>query len=1190
MLWPVKRLALRYAVPMSRCGYMLLLALPLALGWAEAAEQSVNFSREIRPILSQYCFACHGPDEEQRKAKLRLDTKEGAISSEDGVHIIKPGASGESELIKRIMSGDEDEVMPPPKDGVKLSAEQIELLKRWVDQGAKWETHWAFEKPVRPELPKVKDTSWPRNEIDYFVLEKLESEKLKPQPEADKPTLIRRASLDATGLPPTIEELDAYLADGSADAYEKVVNRLVDSTRFGEHMARYWLDGARYADSHGYHIDSTRSIWKYREWVIDAFNQNMPFDQFTVEQLAGDLLPNATTSQKIASGYIRCNMSTGEGGAIEEEYRAKYAFDRMETTATMFLGLTMTCARCHTHKYDPITHHEYYSMLSFFNNLEEPIMDGNKPNPDPFLKIPNEHQAERQGWLKDSMAKAQEKVDGKLPELDAKQPDWQKDWHEKLSKGWEALELAATSKRKETTFAAGEEKSLLAEAAGEEVVWTINSEVRTSRFGALRLEVLPEEKLDADKAKEKTTLRISEFEAELTPPDGKDGKPQKISFPAVAADAANEKSSFKAAVDGKAETEWALTFPRSETHTAVLALKEPMQVPEGSKLTVRLKLKGQESERALRRFRISAATDSDLISALFPVRIQPWKVIGPFKTTDATSALDTEFPPEKELDFTKSYPGVRDPIRWNDQPGYEDGKSHVFVQYLHGIHGAYYFHRKIHATTARKLDIALRADDLSRVWFNGKEIARSNKKAAVGDEPLRVSLDLAPGENQLLVKVVNHQGECRFRFDTFLGDPNALPGNLAVILAATATPAGDDAKQVLHHYRAVHSPEWKQNSEQLALWREELDALDRAIPTTLIAKEAAKFRETRILLRGEYDQLGESVPRGVPAILTPFPSDAPTNRLGFAQWLVHPDHPLVARVVVNRFWQRYFGVGLVKTTEDFGMQSDSPSHPALLDWLATEFVRSGWDMKHMQRLILTSAAYRQSSGAPASLYARDPENRLLARGPRFRVDAETLRDTALALGALLVEEIGGPSVKPYQPSGLWEAVSFNNSQKYEQDHGQEQYRRSLYIHWKRQSPPPNMLLFDAPTREYCVVRRPRTNTPLQALALLNDPQFVEASRGFGYRVLRCNESDDRSRLAYAFRLATARTPSTEEVDTLLAVLKKQQEDFSKNPAAAEQFLSIGEWQPEAELDKVKLAAWTTVAGLILNLDETVTKN
>lgn len=1163
------------------------LALALQLSGAENQSQPVNFSREIRPILSEYCFACHGPDEQQRKAKLRLDTKEGAISSKDGAHIIKPGASGESELIKRLITRDEDEVMPPPKVGKKLSSVQIDLLKKWVDEGAKWETHWAFETPKRPELPKVTDSSWPKNEIDHFVLAKLEREKLKPQPEAEKTTLIRRASLDATGLPPTIEELDGYLADGSADAYEKVVNRLLDSSRYGEQMARYWLDGARYADSHGYHIDSTREIWKYREWVIEAFNKNVPFDQFTVEQIAGDLLPEATASQKIASGYVRCNMSTGEGGAIEEEYRAKYAFDRMETTGTMWLGLTMTCARCHTHKYDPITHKEYYSMLAFFNNLEEPVMDGNKPNPDPFMKIPSAKQAERLSALKESIAKAQEKIDAKIPELDEKQPAWQKEWHEKLAKGWSALEVAATSSRNETTFKQSDDKILEAEAGGEEPTWTLNGKLSAGEFGALRVEILAEPKLETEKAKEKRRLRIAEIEAEIT---NKDGKAQKLSFGSAAADVSNENAPFRHAIDGKGETEWAMTFPRGESHVAVLALKEPVRTSDESKLTVRLKLKGRESEQALGRFRIAAATDEELLAALYPLRIEPWKVIGPFKTENIESALETEFPPEKEIDFAKSYPGVRDPIRWNDQAGYVDGKSHVFVQYLHGVHGAYFFHRKIRASAAGMLDIAWRADDLSRVWLNGKEIARQSKKAAVGDPPLRMTLNLKAGENELLVKVVNHQGECRFRFDALPSDANSLPTGIATILASSAMPKGDDEKQVLSHYRATHSPEWRKNFEQAAVWREELEQLDRAIPTTLVAKEASKYRETRILMRGEYDQLGEVVGRGVPAILPPFPADAPTNRLGFAKWLVDPNHPLVARVVVNRFWQQYFGVGLVKTTEDFGMQSDPPSHPELLDWLATEFVRSSWDIKHIQRLILTSAAYRQSSAAPASLYTRDPENRLMARGPRFRVDGETLRDTALSLGGLLVDSIGGPSVKPFQPSGLWEAVSFNNSQKYEQDRGEEQYRRSLYIYWKRQSPPPNLLLFDAPTREYCVVRRPRTNTPLQALALMNDPQFVEASRGFGYRLMCREEADDRARLAYAFRVATARKPTDEELKTLHEVLKKQEADFAKNPAAADQYLAVGDWKPEAKLDKAKLAAWTTVASVILNLDETVTKN
>lgn len=1142
-----------------------------------AAEQPINFSRDIRPLLSDNCFACHGPDEGQRKAKLRLDVKEGAFEVRDGHAIIKPGDSANSELIKRIVTTDPDDLMPPAKTGKKLTTAQIDLLKRWIDQGAKWEMHWAFQKPVSPRLPEIKNTAWPRNEIDYFIEQRLEKEGLSPRPEADKATLLRRVSLDVTGLPPTPEEVDAYLADGSEEAYGKVVDRLLKSSRYGEHMARYWLDGARYADSHGYHIDSMRSIWKYREWVIDAFNANMPFDEFTKEQLAGDLLPNPTISQKIGSGFVRCNMSTGEGGAIEEEYRAKYGFDRLETTSTLWLGLTMTCARCHTHKYDPITQKEYYQLFAFFNSLDEPVMDGNRPNPDPFLKIPNARQAQRQSWLKESIAAAEKKVEAPIATLDDRQPEWQSQWHEKLSRGWEALDLAVISSNRSLTFKSLDDKSVVPQAAGsDEVVWHISTTVPAGRFGGLRLETFP----DDENKSESDSLRLAELEAEVLTDSG---SASKLQFQYASADLAADKTQVRNAIDGKPDTFWELPKTRSEAHTAVFLLKEPRVFAEPAKLKVRLRLKGAASEKAIARLRVSAAREQSLLAALFGTKLDNWRLIGPFKGEDAKAALRDEYPPEKEVDFSKSYPGVRDDVRWNEQPGYEDGKSHEFVSELHGVHGVYYFHRAIRAAAPAKLDVSLRADDFVRVWFNGKLLAERDHKTEIGAPPVRLTLDLKEGDNQLLVKVANHQGQCRFRFDQKMLDDQSLPTDVAVSLAATSKPAGEEGKRVRNHYRTLNSPEWKQTAENLALWREEQQELEKTIPTTLVAKESAKPRETRVLMRGEYDKPSEPVFPGVPAILSPFPKDAPTNRLGLAEWLVHPDHPLTARVIVNRFWQQFFGTGLVKTTEDFGLQGEHPSHPELLDWLATEFIRGGWNVKHLQRLILTSATYRQSSAAPASLYARDPENRLLARGPRFRVDAETLRDTALAVSGLLVEEIGGRSVKPFQPPGLWEAVSYNNSQKYEQDRGEANYRRGVYIHWKRQSPPPNMLLFDAPTREYCVVRRPRTNTPLQALALLNDPQFVESSRAFAARIIRQGGNDNRRRLEYAFKLATSRNPSSEEIRILEDVLNAQMKSYSLDKSAAEKLLSAPGASPQ-------LAAWTTVANMILNLDETVTKN
>jgi hypothetical protein len=1157
-------------LPMLRVAISVFACALLALN-SSAADPQINFSRDIRAMLSDNCFTCHGPDPGQRKAKLRLDTKEGAFEIHEGHPIIKPGDSAESELYKRITATDPDDVMPPPKTGKKLSSAQIELFKKWIDQGAKWEMHWAFQKPVRPEVPQVKNKSWPRNEVDNFIDARLEKQNLTPNPVADKPTLIRRASLDVTGIPPTPEEVDAFLADGSEGAYEKVVDRLLESSRYGEQMARYWLDGARYADSHGYHIDSMRSIWKYREWVINAYNQNMPFDEFTKEQLAGDLIPDATPSQKIASGFIRCNMSTGEGGAIEEEYRAKYGFDRLETTSTLWLGLTMTCCRCHTHKYDPLTQKEYYQLFAFFNSLDVPIMDNNLPHPDPFMKIPSARQAERQAWLKDSIAEADKKIAAPIPELDEQQPEWQRKWHETLSRGWEPLSLTVAASNHPAVFKSLDDKSVTVESSGE-AVWDISAKLGSGTLGGIRLETLPDDKADA--------FRVSEIEAELV--TGSES-PRKLKFQLAASDTFAEKNGVASAIDGKADTFWSAPKTEKDPHLAVFLLKEPQTFSESSTLKLRLRLKDGASEKALAHFRLSAATDHSLIATFFGTKSENWRMIGPFKGEDAKVALRAEYPPEKSVDFSKSYPGVREDIRWNEQGGYTDGKSHVVVDNLHGVHGVYYFSRTIHAAAPAKLEASLRADDYVRVWLNGELLTELDHKLEVGAPPIRLTLNLKEGENRLLVKVVNHQGECRFAFDQKLLDDQSLPSDLAALLAATATPSGQDATRVRNHFRLLRSPEWKHTSENLALWREEQQQLDAAIPTTLIAKESSKPRETHMLMRGEYDKLGDVVTPGVPAILPPLPANAPRNRLALAEWLVSPEHPLTARVMVNRLWQQYFGIGLVKTTEDFGMQGEPPSHPELLDWLATEFMQSGWDVKHIQKLILMSATYRQSSAAPPALFARDPENRLLARGPRFRLDGETLRDTALAVSGLLVEEIGGPSVKPYQPGGLWEAVSYNNAQKYEQDKGEANYRRTLYTHWKRQSPPPNLLIFDSPTREYCVVRRPRTNTPLQALVLLNDPQFVEASRAFASRIVHCGSNDDRKRLEWAFKLATSRKPSAEEVQVLEDTLHAELADFEKNSSAATKLAKAGDASPE-------LAAWTTVASMILNLDETVTKN
>lgn len=1164
-----------------------IFALTLAAGTALAAPApTVDFNREIRPILSDNCFACHGPDENERKSKLRLDHREDAFKpAKSGEAAIVPGKPDQSPLIQRILSTDPDDLMPPPKTGKKLTAQQKDLLKRWIAGGAKWQEHWAFETPLRAELPAVKNTQWPANEIDHFVLARLEKEGLKPSPDADKTTLIRRATLDLTGLPPTPDEVDAYLADKSPEAYEKVVERLLHSSRYGEHMARYWLDAARYADSHGYHIDSERSMWKWRDWVVNAFNQNMPFDKFTTEQLAGDLVPEPNIDQKIASGYVRCNMSTGEGGAIDAEYQAKYTFDRVETSATIWLGLTLTCARCHTHKYDPITHKEYYGLYSFFNNIDEAIMDGNKPNPDPFIKLPTPEQTQRLERLKKYIADRQKRLDAPMPELDDEQQAWQREWHRKLSAGWSAIRPEQAQSTNGSTLTVQDDSAILVEGDNPDSdIHELTFKLEPATVAALRLEALPHSSLPKKSSAlaDDGRFRLSEFEAELVTP-GDDDKPKtrKLKFTQAVAGAAENNYEIDKAIDGKAETGWGIPADAvAEPHSALFLFAEPLKTSTNSELRIRLRYEASKSKRAIGHFRVSAAQNENLVRLLNPPKLESWQLVGPFKAEDTRVALNTEYEPEKEIDLKKTYQGVREEIKWSAKADFDDGKANLLVNELHGVHGVYYLYRSLTVPEARKLEISLRADDLFKIWLNGKVVGERSQKAKPDEGALKLVVDLKKGENKFLLKVVNHVGACYFTFNQNLNQADSVPADIAAVLATTGKLSGQNQQKVRTYFRRINSPEFKELFDKMTDWREEEGSIEKAIPTTMVAREMSSIRDTFMLVRGEYDKKGDKVGPGVPAILPPFPKDAPTNRLGLAQWLLDPQHPLTARVTVNRFWQQYFGVGLVKTTEDFGVQGERPSHPELLDWLATEFVRSGWDMRRMQRLIVMSRAYRQTSRVTPQLLAKDPENRLLARGPRFRLDGEVVRDSALAVGGILIDKQGGRAVKPFEPPGLWEAVSFNNSQKYVPDKGEGQYRRSLYTYWKRQSPPPNMLIFDAPTREYCVVRRPRTNTPLQALVTLNDPHFVEAARGLAQRMLA---HDPKDRIPYAFRLATGRAPAREEVKILRAVFEQQLAEFQRDPAAAEKLSG------SKSNDCAQLAAWTTIASMILNLDEFLTK-
>lgn len=808
------------------------------------AADRLSYNRDIRPILSENCFGCHGPDEHDRKAGLRLDAPQPeAPPADSGLAAIVQGKPEESELIARILADDPDVIMPPPESNKTLSAEQKAMLRRWIAEGAAYEPHWAYLTPVRPDVPAVKNAAWPKNDIDRFILARLEQEGLTPSPEADRSTLIRRLSLDLTGLPPTRAEAEAFLTDTSPDAYDTLVERLLASPHYGERMAIDWLDAARYADTNGYQVDRDRENWPWRDWVIKAFNDNVPFDRFTVEQLAGDLLPNPTREQRIATGFHRNHMLNEEGGIIAEEFLAEYTGDRVETTATVWLGQTFNCTRCHNHKFDPFTQRDFYALKAFFHNVNE-----------------------------------------------------------------------------------------------------------------------------------------------------------------------------------------------------------------------------------------------------------------------------------------------------------------------HGV-GDYGVHIRVNARPFLRL-------------------ATPEQEQKLAD--LKAQVDAAS-------KSLNELRESKKKADAEATRP-----------AVAAVP--DQAKPAVPHTTPPPDP-IKQAEDELNRLRKTYADFEISIPTALVMEELPTPRRTHILMRGNYTSLGEEVTAATPAILPAMAAELPKNRLGLAQWLVAPENPLTARVTVNRFWQAFFGTGLVATTDDFGSQGGQPSHPDLLDWLAVEFRETGWDMKRLVRLIVTSAAYRQQSAIPSGLEQRDPMNRLLARGPRFRLQAEFVRDQAIAASGLLQHQVGGPSVKPYHPPGLYEQVvsqKDNPNSTYEQGSGADLHRRSLYTYWKRSVPHPAMLAFDAPFRETCTVKRTRTNTPMQALTLMNDPTFVEASKFLAARMIREGGSDPAGRIAHGFWLVLARPPAPQELDLLHKALTRFQTAYAVTPCDATALLQVGDAPDDAAFKDTAeardLAAYTLLANILLCRDEAVMRN
>lgn len=1023
------------------------LGLP-ALAWlgvamASAAERPIDFSRDVRPILSAKCFACHGPDENTRQAGLRLDDRAGALSpAESGTPAIVPGQPQASGLVARINATDPAEQMPPTDSGKQLTAAERELLVRWIAAGAEYRGHWSFTTPVRSEPPAVRAESWVRNPVDRFILARLEAAGLSPAPEAERVTLIRRLTLDLTGLSPTPAEVDAWLADTRPDAYEQLVERLLASPHFGERMALDWLDAARFADTHGYHIDSGRDMTRWREWVIEAFNRNLPFDEFTVDQLAGDLLPGATVEQKIASGFHRNHMINFEGGAIPEEYLNAYIVDRVNTTGTVWLGLTVGCAQCHEHKYDPISQEEYYRLYAFFNQVPERGLDGSKGNAAPLLPAPTVDEQARLDELAAQIAAAEQALAAPLADEPAAQAAWEAELAGVHQETWTPAIPESYSSQGSATLERFEDGSLLAGGANpaQDVV-EVTVPLAALRLTGVRIEALPDDRIGTGGLgrSENGNFVLTGFEAELLPPG--DAAPQPLAWAAAEADYSQPMYDVTGAIDSDPATGWAIFGgPADSGRTSQFYPAPPGEIAPGTRLRLRLRFESRFAQHVIGRLRI------------------------------ATTGL--------------SYP------RMAEQP----------------------------------------------------------------PEHLRAVLR-TPAER---------------RFPPL-------------------------AAAVAQFFREHVSPVRRQARDELAALQRARQELGESVRTVMVMEDGATPRETFVLMRGQYDKPGPAVTPGTPAFLPPWDPQLPQNRWGLARWLVDPAHPLMPRVIANRYWQLVFGIGLVKTVEDLGSQGEPPSHPELLDWLAREFVDTGWDVKRLIRLLVTSSTYRQSSRIDPEHQGVDPENRLLSRASRLRLPAELIRDQALAAGGLLDDRIGGASVSPYQPLGLWEELASRldganwTAQTYTQSHGRDLYRRTMYTFWKRTSPPPSLITFDAPDRETCTVRRARTNTPLQALVLMNDPTYVEAARKLAERLLREAGPGSQERVAWAMRLTLGRLPTERELAVLLRLFETQLADFQAQPERALELLAVGEAPRDEALDPAQLAAWTMVASTLFNLDEFVTR-
>ena len=1051
----------------TSCLLLVVSSFSLSSGIAAELPEMVDFNFHIRPILSDRCFACHGPDNENREADFRIDNPSqifDAVEGGEGTHYIVAKHPEKSEVFLRLTSNDEDLVMPPPHSNLSVTPEEISLIKKWIEQGAEWKEHWSFIPLTPVDLPQVKQTSWPKTRIDAFVLKRLEQAGLKPNPETSREQWLRRVSFDLTGLPPTLEEIDQFLSDQSETANETVVDRLLASPRYGERMAVDWLDIARYADTYGYQSDVYRAMWPWRDWVIKSFNQNLPFDKFITWQIAGDLLPEPSREQILATAFNRHHRQTNEGGSIEEEFRTEYVADRTHTFGTAFLGLTLECSRCHDHKFDPITQKEYYQFFSFFNSIDESGLYSHftKSVPTPTLLLPNKAQQQKSEHLQQEITKRESEL-----------ADLFKTPHPEF-------ELWLNKQPSTDTLQTNLKRGLIGHFSFEEIQFReedhqIDNQVPEGAHGSLK------DHPQIVAGKQGQGLQLSGENLFSTSVGGNFTRNQPFSI------------SLWMKADQKHER--AVIFHRSRAWTDAGSRGYQLLLKEG---------------------KLSAAL----------IHFWPGNAIG-IEATD-------ELPLNKWVQVTLTYDGSS---RAAGLKIYTDGaqsKTKVIRDNLF---------KNITGGGSKSFDIGQRFRD--RGFKNG-----------LVDELRLYNRELPALEVTQLFKPIS------------------------------ITPTASNRELSFQYWLANHNPKYQAQLDELKSLRKQRSETIDGQAEVMVMRELPKPRPTFVLHRGAYDAPQEIVSRNTPASLPKFNPQAPQNRLGLANWLTEPTHPLTSRVIVNRFWQSLFGQGLVSTADDFGSQGALPSHPLLLDDLANRFISSGWNTKALLKEMVLSATYRQTSQTTAEAYQQDPTNEFLARGPRFRLSAEMIRDQALFTSGLLVEEQGGPPVKPYQPAGLWKEKS---SKVYTRDTGVGSHRRSLYTFWKRTSPPPSMITLDAAKRDVCAVNRQTTSTPLQALVLLNDVQYIAAAKELASRAIHHDSSNLDAQLVYLFRTLTSRHPAANELDLLRKTYQEQKSEFTQHPDRTKKLLALGDNPADPRIDPIEQAAMTIVVQLLLNYDEVVTK-